>query len=705
MDSGPATSNSSAFANMESCPDLLENPLALVQECFVSQAAISSTVPTPVKPSFHLRVSDAFRRYFERQPNALSGVPLVDPRTWAADSAPMGPLRKHRLVRFRGMVVDMLDPQFFSGMQRDPASGRVVCTMYREALTTEEAAAGAKWEPHGTVERRPLLLGPIPGEAGWVGRSRSTGIKDESALIAKKRSFCANASGTEMDTSLTAPLSDGPAKVARLEESKANGMDLDDASTLSNAPPPCPLPADSLEGLHGLQGPESFRCLAYFYDGEEGPYPPKLNEALDVVAILSYTSAEEKDNMAGGRMEGEEEDMDVAGGADGATWRYPRLHVLLWERAGPMLLDDEAEAGGIAPSPLPSASSRAPAPSIFAGASVPRPRPLRLTQGPDQIAHARAETVRYFARHLEGDILAAEYLLLALLSRVRLRRGGGETVGNLPVNISRVKTPGLAKGLSRLLARVVARSRSLPVTLARLRDPRAWISQKDYGTNLLSTTPLQAAPGTALVLDETGLETGRLDAAGVANVQCLKGLIESQKTSCNFGYYKLDFEADCPMLVVSKSRSIFHGGALCEVPLAPASAPVAAGTSHSISAAAVSLPMGGGEEGREERAEEMSPEALASLRRYLAALAGFPVEIGEDLARHAEEEYVTLRGREAGKDLRPEDLSRWLTLTRLLSASEGSERACKRRHWDRMREMERERVGRLRGLEAGSVAQ
>ena len=100
---------------------------------------------------------------------ALKKIPVLDPETWQRDRVLV---RNHTLVRFRGMVQDMPDPEFFVGTHRrrnaQPAANHadsLVYTMYRDTL--DEADEG-NFEPHETMERRPLMLTPIPGEAPWA---------------------------------------------------------------------------------------------------------------------------------------------------------------------------------------------------------------------------------------------------------------------------------------------------------------------------------------------------------------------------------------------------------------------------------------------------------------------------------------------------------------------------------------------------------
>ena len=728
--------SSSTTASDKQQHSFLQTPLDVVQDCFLPPATATTTTSRSTA-SPHARVADAYRTFLQAHPEALASIPLIQPSTWPQDSSPGGRLNNHCLVRFRGMVTDMLDPQFFIGAHKDPGTGKVLCTMYRDALTAEEEEAmpvGGEWQPHQTMERRPLILGPITGEAAWVTKTTSSSISGSNKRPLSEREDAmltsASTSTTMMMNEEGEAAAEGRTKMARTEERASNDnegmMAVEDSSSIttnnttaasssssSSMPPPLPR---AKKAADASPSPHPFRCLTYFYDNEEdGSHPPKLNEALDVLAVLSYTTAAEKEKM----MEGGGEDAE--GGAvgmdeddpDAAMDRLmlslePRLHILLWERAS-LLLPPTTTSDTTATAAAASDMSSSPS-SAFAGAASPLPRPLPLLLPANHhITQARTELLTHFTHALAGDALAAEFLLLSLLSRVRLRTtaaaisgtaGGEVVVGPLPLNLSRVSIPGFAQGLQALLGSVMARVATVEVSLPSLSDAAKWIPRKDYESNmLLSSTPLQAAPGTVLILDETGLETGRLDGVGVTNVRCVKKLIEEQKTMCGFGFYELEFEADCPVVVVSKSRSIFSGGALCEVLLLPSTA-ASEGAAAAAAAAAVGVPPASLE-------GVVSPEVLSSLRRYLAALSGFPVEIDKALASQAEEEYVSLRGggTEEGKLLTPEDLGRWLEMTRLLCASEGGGKACAVRHWGRMKEMEGERRKRVKAAQGGNVAQ
>jgi hypothetical protein len=80
--------------------------------------------------------------------------------------------------------------------------------------------------------------------------------------------------------------------------------------------------------------------------------------------------------------------------------------------------------------------------------------------------------------------------------------------------------------------------------------------RKDYDANRLVSGVLQLSTQTHLVLDETCLEAGQLDSNGVHNVAALGTLISRQKVDYDFQFYKLEFQTDVPVLVLSEGKSL-----------------------------------------------------------------------------------------------------------------------------------------------------
>lgn len=80
--------------------------------------------------------------------------------------------------------------------------------------------------------------------------------------------------------------------------------------------------------------------------------------------------------------------------------------------------------------------------------------------------------------------------------------------------------------------------------------------RKDYECNRLTSGILQLSKDTHLVLDETQMQQGRLDAAGVGNITALGSLIKTQKVEYDFKYYKMEFDSDISVLILSEGKSL-----------------------------------------------------------------------------------------------------------------------------------------------------
>lgn len=87
--------------------------------------------------------------------------------------------------------------------------------------------------------------------------------------------------------------------------------------------------------------------------------------------------------------------------------------------------------------------------------------------------------------------------------------------------------------------------------------------RKDYETNKLVSGLLQLAPHTHLVLDETRMQQGKLEANGVMGIQSIANLINNQQIKCNFQYYEIDYNVDIPVLILSEGRSMLPVSSHC----------------------------------------------------------------------------------------------------------------------------------------------
>lgn len=78
------------------------------------------------------------------------------------------------------------------------------------------------------------------------------------------------------------------------------------------------------------------------------------------------------------------------------------------------------------------------------------------------------------------------------------------------------------EGLTGLLEQLLPAVGRLDASLAAL-NAAAWAPAKDYQRGRLARGALQLAQGTLVVVDETGMAAGQVEAGGVKNLQVRQG--------------------------------------------------------------------------------------------------------------------------------------------------------------------------------------
>ncbi|KAG1713221.1 hypothetical protein DVH05_000941 [Phytophthora capsici] len=285
------------------------------------------------------------------------------------------------------------------------------------------------------------------------------------------------------------------------------------------------------------------------------------------------------------------------------------------------------------------------------------------------VAAMRKLLLDYLAQTVRGDTLAAEYLLLGLLSHVYSRADPSTPLGNLSLNLSLDKLSTEEQKRS-FLTEVQKTMTSLMPMVARVDlslkelNSTKFVPHKDYDREILLSGVLQVANGTAMLVDETALTAGQLNEQGVKNVAALQSLIDKMLLPYDFHYYNMDFPQDVAVVTVSEGKSIL---------------PVT-----------VAVPIIGT---TEEKASTLPEEqVLECFRLFLSVLRSFVVTIGNEEAEMAEKHYVECRKSE--KKVALEDLHRWLRLARLVALSRGEGHISKD-SWNWMLELENKRLERL----------
>lgn len=565
-------------------------------------------------------------------------------------------LPNNSLVRYKGMVQDILNPEYFIGAYRD-MMGRWHTTKYSDDIPEEIGdEAGTR-----LAERRPFYCINTPGEAPWLRRQRDNTfevstpqVSDTSRMKRFREEGCISEEDTAMeeDTIMRPSVPEGANKHPRLQgdTQEAGAQKAEEAG-----------PSREVSASAGhLSGD----CLVHVYDESCNI---KLHDMIDVVGVLSIVpriAQMEMDAAIPGDPEPLVDNLVEENlAANPPTSRVFRLHALVV----------------LAPAQAPSqAPSQAPLPTP--GSLLP---PHLAQLGPA----LRDQALCRLASVLGGDRLAAEYILLQFLSRVT-HRVQQAPVGCLSLNITNCPAddmavprpepvdgehPGslapspFAQQLHDIISDLVPRCSTQRVTVDTL-NARPWAPRRDYTTGRLVRTPLQLVPDTPLILDECGMTAGVLQQQGIDNTRVLRSLMLEQQLPIDFQYYQQSFPTSHPVICLSQGRSIFKDCIDLTLPLLWD--PTAGQTSAAGEAA----------------------KSLDALRQYMTTLQGKEVVVPQALSEFLISEFSRLH--EEHKKFGPNEFNRLISLSKLMALSHGRQEV-DLDSWRWTMEVERQRAARL----------
>ena len=191
-----------------------------------------------------------------------------------------------------------------------------------------------------------------------------------------------------------------------------------------------------------------------------------------------------------------------------------------------------------------------------------------------QFAEVRGELLSFLTQVAYGDVLAAEYVLLHLVSSV-YNWAGIMPVGKFALNVSGCPlSQSFPKEVHKLVEQLVPKCHFSSMTLNNM-NTLSFIPKMDYTANRLKSSILQLSESSNLIVDETALEAGQLDGNGVRNVTALGNVISWQKLEYDFNYYKAEFTTNLLVLILSEGKSLLPSD--CHVVLRQCNAPQPAG--------------------------------------------------------------------------------------------------------------------------------
>jgi len=542
-------------------------------------------------------------------------------------------LNDGQLVRFRCLVQDMFDPEFYLAEYkvRSLADGtvRTVTGRYRDTLSCsprEEVLQDDSSAMAGTGDRLSFYCTSIPGEAAWVTEKFSN-LRATSGEVPPgpsgvqsnplKRGRDLN-EGESMETE-EVEMNEGPSKdVENNKKPRSNGDSAPNGSSASNTASP------SANQLNLPLGGRGKAAVVKMYDLPEGEI--KLNDMLELVGILSLDPA-----LAGSQ----EEEGEMMSPCVPPPSLVPRLHVLTFTK----LQQD-----------------------------CPR---LEYPSG-TELESTRGELLAVLTECMLGDKLAAEYLLCHLLARVYLRKDV-LVLGKLSLNLHNMtQHDNWPRRLSTVLSLLTTNSHFLPLTRETL-DSANFIPSKDFEANRLVTGLLQLPAGMNLFVDETVMTDGQLTAKGLKNLTALGSLITWQKVDYDFKFQQMEFESDVACLVMSEGRSMLPSDSQLMVkPDCMASPDIISTKFRGVG-------------------QYLTSSLLDRIRAYISGCRAAEYNLTDEVMKRVQDDFVAMRQQEGGMTV--EDFHSLLVLARLVSISNGRT-SLDPSDWEKAKEMEKERKQR-----------
>ena len=436
-------------------------------------------------------------------------------------------------ARYVGMVQDIWDPELFVAHSTS-GSGLLL----EDSIIPEGGVA-----PQNLSNRTPIYLVSVPGATKWTRPVVATQSSNPPTTQRAKRGR------DEMDDDDSA----APAAItSNNSESHFSAGTAGPSRTASRArpprPPSAPGPANAADkrqrpgpalldtptetpfaGL-GLNLPSATpggtAILAKVYENCAG-IALKVNSVVEVIGVLQnpIRNSSPEDNQT--TVEGVFAEEVMARNPAVPRLHAVRVRVLQGWECNPAVTNAVAQRG------LPGVrSDLAPV--------LPSMRDLLL---------------KFFASALHGDMLAAEYVLMTLVSRPAARTSAGAVLGKLSLNLI-LPSESDARNISGALKALCPSVVPINVNIASL-NARELFPRKDYTANRLRAAPLQLPTGSLLLADETRLSDGQLAERGVKNLRALEAVSSRCMAIADFKYNSIEYPVDCCSIFVSKeSKSI-----------------------------------------------------------------------------------------------------------------------------------------------------
>ncbi|XP_063684555.1 mini-chromosome maintenance complex-binding protein-like [Bolinopsis microptera] len=559
---------------------------------------------------------------------------------WLSSDSLSGSLVKHYV-----MVQDIMDQEFYTkqfvARNKDNKEFRGT-GKYSDILDIQQGY-NVDWEDDKSLKRDTRLVYycvPVPGRNSWT-RPCSRHDVTAPSLDVSARSRDVPALSRDLTTqNNVVQMSTGKKRGAEEadgmdttedEEAKKVKSDGDDGKAVEEKD------SSPFQGLNMVLPTDSgVCCIPLIYTQDTSPF--KINDILEITGILERIEIDTTSC-----------DMDEEERARfPPSSIVPRVHcvdVRLRQHINPLLSRDPLEFGE-----------------------------QEVVGVLGNVLSVRSELVTMLKKCVSGDPLAAEYLLLHLLSHVYGRRDEVVTLGKFAVNLTKCppKETKFVECLSTLFSNISEKSFVLPLTITNF-NISTMLPKKDYNANRLRSGLLQLPKGMQIILDETVLEPGQLKPNGIENLKCLGNLITWQKLAYDFGFsYNIEFECDAKVLILGEGKSLLPSDVV--VPLKS----MQDNTNY------------------EEIISEIhsDQEMMDRFRKYLTVLRHIEYDqVSEELQQRIEQDFVAER-KSNPKEVTGDTLHRSLVIARLYGLSRGHLKL-EEEDWNSAKSLERDRLSRI----------
>ncbi|XP_048249235.1 mini-chromosome maintenance complex-binding protein-like [Haliotis rufescens] len=623
---------------MPGVEDWTDNPLDVIQN-LVDQHGISDNT--------------AIRDYFGKRlqhKKALAMIPSLN-------NVALHNLRPNSLVKYRCMIQDMFDPEFYLGAYEvtdmKSKQTQMLSGKYKDiadARTHQEV--NIESGRNVTMDRQTLYCVPVPGESDWVKAGyASQNVQTPGASTSNPHGRSKRGRDEDRDQGV-ADVSDQPMNDIDANEAGAanGGVAPSDTEPKRNrtAPSAGAAQSSSVDLNYPLPGETGLACLVKIYDDIDSF---KVNDSVEFIGILSVDPSMAQFNVKPEGMEEVHPEFETEAERNAHApppSLVPRLHAILSRKL---------------------AHNNPHLPPVITDPDFVQ----ALTTVQSEISRIRSELLSILEHAVFGDSLSAEYLLCHLISSV-YNRADMMPLGKMSLNISGCPAPSrdYSQLVHCLVSGLVTQSHLFPLTIENMNQLKL-SPAKDYSANRLRSGLLQLSDATQLIVDETMLQPGQLNPDGLKNITALGNLIKWAKVEYDFNYHTQEFPTNVNVLVLSEGESLLPKD--CHTKLEKRQNPDDLRSYFS------------------QLDARLTDELLGKLRVYFTLTKQLEYSISDDLQKLIQDDFVTTR-KDNPKCMTVDNFHSLLSLVRLLTLSHCQ--TCPTLDlWTRAKQLETERRQRV----------